>query len=500
MIIVLLKGYYCDKLCYNLYVESCKKMTILSGEVVTLKKFISVMIALFLLLSGMIPLSSAHQTTTYHMNAENLELYSSAAGTYLINYYGVDCHIEKLCPDTLGSDLRFNHTIADVGVFNDTVVVLCNDTDNHQLEVYTYRTDTDVLDSFAVDGILYYGARGFFYDGSGIFLTSEKHSNVIDCYGASGKLTDSAAFNSSITQIGVDYGGNLFAVSGGMIYRWNNHHFTLLADSAVSVPITFASERYFTDAVGKCYEISNSRCIKRMQFEADYGKYSACLINNTYYYPSGKKIIGYSLSSGEKISIITLDYAVLSLYAYKGNVWAVCKNGSPIICRISPDEFTGLKQKNIQQGNHSAVSQETFSDDRSNDTSQISSDVYHIDYETYSISQISVGTTPAQFKQNIRYDGYSVVFYRDGKVIKSGNCGTAMTVVFENGSTTYTFVLSVVGDITGEGNVNDRDVTLFMDYLIGTAHFDGIYLISADVSGDGETDVRDLAAMYRRKG
>ena len=72
-----------------------------------------------------------------------------------------------------------------------------------------------------------------------------------------------------------------------------------------------------------------------------------------------------------------------------------------------------------------------------------------------------------------------------------------MLAVFDSDDARYTFELSVIGDITGEGNVNSRDLSLFMEYLIGTADFNGVYVTSADLSDDGKLDVKDLAMMHR---
>ena len=127
----------------------------------------------------------------------------------------------------------------------------------------------------------------------------------------------------------------------------------------------------------------------------------------------------------------------------------------------------------------------------------ISSELYKVDYSTYRISGIPAGTSFAQFKKNMSYTGYTAELYRGSRGITSGNVGTAMTVIFNSEQSSYTFELSVAGDITGEGNVNSRDVGMLMDYLIGSAAYDGVYLLSSDVSSDGNVDVMDLAILCR---
>ena len=416
----------------------------------------------------------------------------NSAGTFLLNRNGGDCHAEKLCPDTYGADLNLDHTIASVGIFDDTIAALCNDVKNHQLEVYTYQPDTDVMDSFAINDVRYYGDCGFCYDSNSIYLVSDRNSKVIERYSTSGKLLDSYSFNSSVSQLSADYRGNVFAVSAGSLFRLNKNRFIKLSNSDISVPISFCTDNIFTDASGKCFEISGNTVRYRFSCNANYGKTYACLISGTLYYPIGNTVYGYSLSDGKKVSKIELNDPILGLYANKGSVNAVNAGGNLRISKIRPNEFTDLLQENTDSQTEAIQQNNT---DQGN--TLITSSAYHIDYNSYSITDIPSGTTLAQLKKNIRYDGYQVSFFRDGSVIKSGQCGTAMTAVFENDHAKYTFELSVIGDITGEGNVNSRDLKLLMQFLIGIADFNGVYLTSADLSGDSRIDVKDLAMMHR---
>ena len=67
-----------------------------------------------------------------------------------------------------------------------------------------------------------------------------------------------------------------------------------------------------------------------------------------------------------------------------------------------------------------------------------------------------------------------------------------MTVIFNSDSISYTFELSVIGDLTGEGNVNTRDLSVMAKYLTDQADFNGVYYLSADLSDDGVVDADDV--------
>lgn len=461
-----------------------------------MKKFISVVIALFLLISLNLPIFSAYYTTTYSMLSDHLALCSGSSGVCFLSYHCGDCHIERLTPDAGSSDLHLNHSISAAAVFGNTAVALCNDVTNNQLEVYTYRYDTDVLESFSIDNYRYYTDVGFYYDSSGIYLVSDRSADIIEQYNASGTLVNRYTFNSAVTQLGSDYNCRIFAVSAKTLYRLNGKQFNALSGSGVSSPVTWFSGDLLSDAVGKVYRIQNDSCMMLFQCDANVGKANACIVDQVVYYPCGNQIFGYRVSSGEKCFSISLNSAISDLYAYRGYIYAVSNSGKPSVVRIHPDEFTDLTPR--YESTQSPESQDSPDNDQQNEPDYlIASELYDIDFNTYRISGIPAGTTFAQLKKNIRHDGYTMSLYRDGKQKKSGNCGTAMTVVFDSDRATYTFELSVNGDITGEGNVNSRDLNILMEYLIDTYDFNGVYTLSADLSGDGIVDVKDLALLHR---
>ena len=77
----------------------------------------------------------------------------------------------------------------------------------------------------------------------------------------------------------------------------------------------------------------------------------------------------------------------------------------------------------------------------------------------------------------------------------AGKLKTGFTAVIDS----KTYAIAVCGDVTGEGNVNSKDVTLLQKHLCDNAEFDGAYLKAADFNLDGEADNRDLVLISRQK-
>lgn len=136
-----------------------------------------------------------------------------------------------------------------------------------------------------------------------------------------------------------------------------------------------------------------------------------------------------------------------------------------------------------------------------NDDDSITSDIHQIDLENHIISEIPVGTTFAEFKNNLIFNGYSLVFKDINGKVKTGNStkiGTGYTVTFvKDGTERGSFKLVVQGDLTGSGTLTSRDISTFTNYLLGKTNLDGLYLQAANINEDGEADAIDLFLMYK---
>lgn len=103
---------------------------------------------------------------------------------------------------------------------------------------------------------------------------------------------------------------------------------------------------------------------------------------------------------------------------------------------------------------------------------------------------LASGTTAARYREE---SGTNAVFCKNGSEY-SGKLATGMTVRIGGSES----AVVIIGDVTGEGSVNSRDVNDVSDYIIGAKALSGAYLKAADVNGDGEVSVSDAATLHHQ--
>lgn len=104
---------------------------------------------------------------------------------------------------------------------------------------------------------------------------------------------------------------------------------------------------------------------------------------------------------------------------------------------------------------------------------------------------VAAGTTVTAFKQNFDVD--ITIYNANGKQVTSGKIKTGYTVNYAK----KIYTVCVTGDVTGEGNVNSRDVKALMEHLIDKNTLNNCYLRAADCNYDNTVDNRDLVLMAK---
>lgn len=431
---------------------------------------------------------------------QSSRVYRSAdsSGAYVVSFNGSHVDITRYTADTVSAGLNLSYTVSGVCAYHGKIVCFSNDNLNNSLIVNVYYLDSDFLDNFAINNVKLNNDTDFCCDDNAIYIENHRNNSELLAYSYDGNLLNRYRFDQRIIDLFGGYDSGVYSVSDNTLYRLIGNQFTAVNGAVVEPPLSPAESNILVSEYGRVYVVSGNQISHTFTIDSRFGTANGCVIGDLLYYPDGSVINGYDIGTGNKISTYRLSYEPSLLYNDAGDIIAV---GDRTFTSVDPNDFTELYRSNNNSdsaGNHSTSPVNKRSDDDPDiDLSDISSDVYQIDHDHYYIYDIPPETTISQFKKNIRYDGWSLSLSRDGSEKTSGSVGTAMTAVFTSDNNGITFELSVIGDLTGEGNCNSRDVNIILDYLIGSADFNGVYDLSADISKDGRVNAVDAALVKR---
>lgn len=108
------------------------------------------------------------------------------------------------------------------------------------------------------------------------------------------------------------------------------------------------------------------------------------------------------------------------------------------------------------------------------------------------IIYLEPGTTFAKLYKTLGIDKSQLRITKpDGTSVASGKLGTGMNAKFCGKE--YTIV--IIGDLTGEGNINSRDLKVLMNDLSGEALLQGTFMEAADVFNDSKINTKDLLKL-----
>lgn len=131
----------------------------------------------------------------------------------------------------------------------------------------------------------------------------------------------------------------------------------------------------------------------------------------------------------------------------------------------------------------------------------ITSEIYDIDDKTRVMTGVEPGSTLAQIKANLHYDGDLVVRNYQGTRVSSGGVGTGATfTLLRNGIQSDQVTLLLYGDLNGDGSVNEKDVSVLMEhefYHDSRTVLKGLFLEAADSNRDGTYTFEDLNLLYK---
>lgn len=363
-----------------------------------------------------------------------------------------------------------------------------------------------------------------------LFILGSSKANSVAVYSATEELINSnglsqsgKTFHTVATDISKNY---LYALddSNNML-RYNTTLGNFTFENPVSEINTqnfkFLTDSTFVTSDGFICTLNNAdfKLDSQVKIAAEPKNYPACVASSF----DASSILA---KTDDKIisQIRCSDGAITGKFELDENILAISTSGSKIIAITGdalPQNITLINEKGIievtqpepEKPNEGDDSKDNPGDDNKDtdnpeekpsdetDDDSITSDIHHIDIKNHIISEISAGTTFGEFKNNLTFNGYSLIFKDSKGNVKTGNStkiGTGYTVTFvKDGTEKILFKLIVQGDLTGTGTLTSRDILAFVNYLLGKANLDDASLQAANINEDDEANTIDLFLMYK---
>lgn len=363
-----------------------------------------------------------------------------------------------------------------------------------------------------------------------LFILGSSKANSVAVYSATEELINSnglsqsgKTFHTVATDISKNY---LYALdnSNNMLrYNINSDKYTFESPEAkINISnFKFLTDNIFVTSDGFICTLNNAdfKLDSQVKIAAEPKNYPACVASSF----DASSILA---KTDDKIisQIRCSDGAITGKFELDENILAISTSGSKIIAITGdalPQNITLINEKGIievtqpepEKPNEGDDSKDNPGDDNKDtdnpeekpsdetDDDSITSDIHHIDIKNHIISEISAGTTFGEFKNNLTFNGYSLIFKDSKGNVKTGNStkiGTGYTVTFVKDGTEKTlFKLIVQGDLTGTGTLTSRDILAFVNYLLGKANLDDASLQAANINEDDEANTIDLFLMYK---
>ena len=305
------------------------------------------------------------------------------------------------------------------------------------------------------------------------YIKTDSLKSYVACRDFSSDKKSKITFSDNVNEVFNNNGKSYARLCDGSIYKLSQSSSTYVAD---------------TGELKNIYNAGINRVINEDGFVVSLSDNSRNYVSNATaenVSASDGKIysaVNYrlNLKTSEKTKSVSIPDRATAVVSYKKQCAVLLDNGTVQVFGSADFEEKKTNGNDGSNDNHNS----SKSDIQPNNSEYLFSD--GIVYGIYS------GETVAGFKNKTSAEN---VYKADGTLAKSGKLKTGFTAVIDS----KTYVIAVCGDVTGEGNVNSKDVTLLQKHLCDNAELDGAYLKAADFNLDGEADNRDLVLISRQK-
>lgn len=396
---------------------------------------------------------------------------SNGKGGFVCAFSGNTVYSARLVPDfsaysfTVSGHIRgvsqsgkYTSALVFEDVFTNKYSVYTLNTDNGNVFQNTFFDENFRTDSFSVsDGCIYYTKTDSTYA-------------YVACVNLSNDKKTKITFSQNVNEVFNNNGKSYARLYDGSIFKLSQTSSTYVANTGEFRNISNAGINRVLNEDGFLVSLSdNSR-----EYVSNAKAFNVSVSDDKVY-----SVVNYhlNLKTSVKTRSVSIPDTAKAVVSYKNQCGVLLDNGTVQV--FAPSDFE--EKKTADNTNHADFSN---TDNKNNDSDYIISN--GMIYGIYS------GETVAEFKNKTSAEE---VYKSDGTIAKSGKLKTGFTTFIDSQHLT----IAVCGDVTGEGNVNSKDVTLLQKYLCGNETLSGAFLKAADFNLDGKVDNRDLVLISRQK-
>ncbi len=355
---------------------------------------------------------------------------------------------------------KYTYALVFDDAFTNKYSVYALNLDNGNVSQNTFVDENFMSDSFSVtDNCIYY-------------IKTDSLISYVVCRNLTSDKKSKITFIDNVNEVFNNNGKSYARLCDGSIYKLSPVSATYVADTGELKNIYNAGVNSVINEDGFIVSLSDNSREYVSNTETENVSVSDGKIYSAVNYRLNLKI-------SEKTKSVSIPDSAKAVVSYKNQCGVLLDNGTVQV--FGSADFDEKKTNDNNDNNNNRISSK--SDIQPNNSDYLFSDT--IVYGIYS------GETVADFKNKTFAEN---VYKQDGTVAKSGKLKTGFTAVIN--SKTYT--IAVCGDVTGEGNVNSKDVTLLQKYLCNNAELCDAYLKAADFNFDGKVDNRDLVLISRQ--
>lgn len=339
------------------------------------------------------------------------------------------------------------YALYECGVYNYNLIAL--DTNNGNISTYSFNAMKTIDNSYlAVSGNSVY------------FVLTDSAYSYVACYDFSGALQNKYKLNGNVRKLFVNDNKVYAQIDNGDIFYLNNGNSKFCVNINPSFKYDNCCCGKVADETGRVVSLVDGStkiyCKSGFQVLSQY--------SNNSVYANGNSLL---LNNGDKC--IDVSYEIDYVLMFKESVAVISNNN---LFTYSLKDFKGKSS--------------SFTDTQTNLLNPYPINQYGIIYD------VDSGTTVTNFKKH--YNTPIKIFDTNNLEITSGKIKTNYSASINN----ETYLISVKGDVTGEGNVKSNDVKSLMSYLNGKITLNNVYQQSADFNNDGLVDNKDLVLISRK--